>query len=423
MNAPFVMMPMCDCHIDEKTNKKSCVPFLRAFEYTCDGIRAIGDYGYDGKPYAAEGEISSEAKCCDCCDDKMADHEVCYDLACLLRAQERNGGLENISIMGGDGVAGATLHFNPPLNSAQNVANALNAVNYLGFSTWHNDANKAGFLCVSVPDGVQIPGPASGLRFRRFRTTTQNNGAAMAVSHPNYGTYSTTQDSLSAGSGASQSTLVSSNIHYLCKLAATRQDYITSSTTQFVLAEPFVASQLQNANVYRIEFPDNSTALYVANYPVATTFANAWSGTQNPTNVAGRNVWAINLEKWSDYVLSASLIYGSTKSYCQLDLTAITTNSNVTIYPGTLVVDVPCNILLSSMYNLQINSMEVSSTGSISLANTTGHIKVFAEDVGVGNYLSHPYVDGAGGSISWANDCSIVGPFDVGHWGNGNNPN
>lgn len=416
MIGPFVMMPMCDCRIDRKTKKKVCTPFLRAFEHSCNGIKVIGNFDYDGNVYTPRGEVSSEAKCCDCCVGEAKATEVCYDLACLLRREERNGGLENISIVDGSGVPGKELHFNPPVNSAQDIASQMNGIAYLGLTTWHASATKKGFLCVSVPAGTPLPGKASGIRFRRFRTTNQNSGLGLGVAGSNYGTYWDLQDALSVGSPAADGSpvadpiLLSSHIHYLCKL----------STTQLTVAEPFSTGTLQHQNLFRSEFPDNSTAFYFPSPPNAPLpWLNAWATGENITTLAGRQVWASKLQTWTDEVLRSggALTFGTTKSYVQIGSTPTPVpNFDFTVYPATLVVDVPCNIELVSMYTLRINSdgSELSPAGIIPTNVAANHVKFFAEDVGSGYYGSTPYIDGVGGSVSWSRECEIPGPFDVG---------
>ncbi len=414
MNGPFVMLPMCDCRTDNTTMEKICTPFLRAFEYSCDGIKVIGDFDYDAQPYEPRGEVSSEAKCCDCCGGEVKATEVCYDLACLLRRRdELNGGLENISIVDGSGAPGSEEHFDPPVNSAEDIALHLNNIEYLGFTTWHESATQMGFLCVSVPAGSPLPGDAKGCRFRRFRTTSQNNGPSMLVTNSNFGAaYTNTGDSLAVGSPlANQQTLLSSNIHYLCKLGVTQ-----NGGSQITVAEPFLSGTLQESNLYRSEFPDNSTSLYVSDFNTLPTWSDAWGSGENPNVLAGRLVWASALQNWSEYVLQSALTFpfGSTQSYAQFG--AEVTNASYTLYPATLVVDVPCNIQLIDMYTLQINqtsSIEVNTDNTIPANTSTQHQLFFAEDIGVGDYTSTPYIDGVGGSVSWSNNCAISGPFDV----------
>lgn len=407
MFEPFVMVAMCDCRFDTKTHKKTCAPFLRAFANGCNGIRLVGDFDHSGNPYHPTGEVSSDAKCCDCCDNETKKRtHVCYDLACLIRREERNGGLENIQLADGNGALGGVIRFSPPANSVQMIVDTFNSVAYLGFTTWSASADQPGFLCLEVPDKGLIPGAASGCRFRRFRSTLDNGGMSISVSNSGYGAYGSTQDNLTAGApGVLPSAIVNSNTHYYCKL-----NLHHASNGNVTVAEPYVSSVLQPKNLFRLEFPDNSTAMYVPSYP-SSTWTNVWPA-GGPLNAANRSTWATQLEKWAAYVIGTALPYGSAKAYAQWIAPPVQ-SGNVQVFRGALVVDVPCSVTLNNLYGVQVNNIELNADGTFAF-NAGSHRRTFAEEIGAGQYTSIPYVDGKGGSISWNAGCEVAGPFPNG---------
>lgn len=407
MIGPFVLMPMCDCTVDEKTRKKTCKPFLRAFVLGCHGLEVKGDYDYDAKPYKPEGEVSSEAKCCDCCDcgsDKEKS-KACYDVHCLLRQSELNGGLTNLQITGPDGTLGQIVIFDPPALTVQTVFNKLNDMAYLGFTTWMSSG--PGLLCVEFEKGASPPGTLTSCRFKRF-TVASNNALKIAWYNAGNPTgFATCADNYAVLDPSSTiANIQASNIHYLCNLR-----YVDTYANTNVLAVP---GNLTNNRLFRTTFSSNSQNCYV-HQSTSALAADVLSA-----NITTGYASVINaLPAWFTSVLAIQGI-NATAAISAIGSPQNATGSTQHV-DFNLQVDMPCRYNLSSMTNVtatssnsfdqnnQIVSIEVDGSGNLlGMGADASHLHTFVLTPSVGTFVAEPAIDGEGGSTNTDMNCEQI---------------
>jgi hypothetical protein len=398
MSTPFVLVPMCDCFIDEKSNKKTCISFLRAFVLDGSNIKVVGDFDHNSKHYVPVGEVSSESKCCDCHDCRGDDSKTraCYDIRCLLRNTELNGGLANLQIVASDGTAGAVIVFDPPAVSMQTVTDRLNSIGYLGYENW--TSSGSGFLCVEYSCGSTPPGQLTSCRFKRFTLGgPQANWPSIiwytGFENPGVDVNDDIGEVLNPNNLAQD--IADSHIHYFSNI-----EIVDTVNNINLLLAP---ANRTNTRLFRTSYSDQSSHAYI-HLTQTNSVTDVLAGLNITTNY--NNV--INaLPAWFSSVLGLqsvmSLISVTPGS-------SIVSNFNNERFYFSVSVDLPCKYSLLSMGNLMaMSALEVNNAGIIAGTGLqAGHKFFFSQVAGVGTFVSTPSINGVGGTTNTDINCNEV---------------
>ncbi|MEA2621681.1 MAG: hypothetical protein QOH61_591 [Chloroflexota bacterium] len=388
---------MCDCG-GERRKDETCVPFLRIFTVEPNSGRILGfvDHSYDGHRYEPVGRPRPDANCCDCHSDGRRETSlVSYDLCCLFRERELNGGLANFEIA----PDGPALTFSPPLNDAHALAARLNADHYLGYDSWAADDCR---LTVTIPSGTTPPGPATGCRFRRFV-----GNVSMAVLDDvggpplNWINYTDLVDKMAFDAPDRKS---DSSIHYWNTLEGLVGGVLTNLTGN---RGPWHANAYDSDNdLFRSGFRRDSKG----NVPLE--LRDTSQQLQYANTPAARESWARQFADWmQDRLGSGYLVHA-------LSYTGTNHSPHFTYNHYQMTIDTPCDVELTRFHlsAYVLSEMKVAHLWSVTPGNFDGaatagsHIATFEVQPGIGDYTSEPAIDGQGGSIDWPDDCSIPEP-------------